>query len=403
LPGTEWDVIEKAAELQRKARGRRFVGFGAMGAIGILFAAIVGNAFQAAAEQRQAEQWRVHTLEVLLALSTTETSVNTALRGARGYLLTGNAKFLAPYERGRGESRATLERLRRLTGDNPAQQRTLREAGTRLEAYLAAMAAEIILERKGRHAESARLVATGDRERVEGVLAAIADAKAEELRLLDERSVATEAAALRTERFNWFMAAVGAAMMALLGTALIGAARAHRRTLALTAALQRRATTDALTGLANRRHLTAAIDTEVRRARRTGRALSLAILDIDHFKRINDTHGHPGGDAVLREIARVLRETTRAGDILGRIGGEEFAVLMPETDTAQAERACERLRAAVAGRTVALGGTVATRVTVSTGVALLSAGEAADHLMCRADKALYEAKAGGRNQVRLAA
>lgn len=396
-------MIDKAAELQRKARGRRYVGFGAMAAIGILFAAIVGNAFAAAAEQRRAEQWRVHTLEVLLVLSNAETSVNTALRGARGYLLTGNAKFLAPYERGRAESHSYLERLRRLTRDNAAQQRTLRTAGTRLDSFLQTMAAEVALEGAGRHAESASLVASGDVERVEGVLASIGDAKAEELRLLDERSVATEAAALRTERFNWFMAAVGAAMMALLGAALIGAARAHRRTLALTAALQRRATTDALTGLANRRHLVAAIDTEVRRARRTGRALSLAILDIDHFKRINDTHGHPGGDAVLREIAAVLRETTRAGDLLGRIGGEEFAVLMPETDTAQAERACERLRTAVAARTVSLGGTVATRVTVSTGVALLSASEAGDQLMCRADKALYEAKAGGRNQVRLAA
>jgi diguanylate cyclase (GGDEF)-like protein len=397
-------VIDKAAELQRKARGRRYVGFGAMGAIGILFAAIVANAFGAAAEQRHAEQWRVHTLEVLLALSNAETAVNTALRGARGYLLTGSATFLPAYERGRIESHAGLGRLRRLTRDNPVQQRTLRQAGQRLDAYLETIATEVDLERSGHHAESARLVASGaDRERIEGVLAAIGDAKAEELRLLDERSVATEAAALRTERFNWFMAAVGAAMMALLGAALIGAASAHRRTLALTAALQRRATTDALTGLANRRHLVAAIDTVVRRARRSGRALSLAILDIDHFKRINDTHGHPGGDAVLREIAAVLRETTRAGDLLGRIGGEEFAVLMPETDTAQAERACERLRAAVAGRTVSLGGSVATRVTVSTGVALLSASEAGDQFMCRADKALYEAKAGGRNQVRLAA
>jgi len=397
-------VIDKAAELQKKARGRRYVGFGAMAAIGILFAGIVGNAFAAAAEQRRAEQWRVHTLEVLLVLSNAETAVNTALRGARGYLLTGSPNFLAPYERGRAESRAYLERLRRLTRDNAAQQRNLRAARTRLDAYLQTIAAEVALEGAGRHAESARLVAGGvDRERVEGVLAAIGDAKAEELRLLDERSVATEAAALRTERFNWFMAAVGAAMMALLGAALIGAASAHRRTLALTAALQRRATTDALTGLANRRHLVAAVDTEVRRARRTGRALSLAILDIDHFKRINDTHGHPGGDAVLREIAAVLRETTRAGDLIGRIGGEEFAVLMPETDTAQAERACERLRAAVAARTMSLGGNVATRVTVSTGVALLSASEAGDQLMCRADKALYEAKAGGRNQVRMAA
>ena len=167
--------------------------------------------------------------------------------------------------------------------------------------------------------------------------------------------------------------------------------------------LDKLARQDALTGLANRRHLMAAIDTEVRRARRTGRALSLAILDIDHFKRINDTHGHPGGDGVLREIAALLRETTRETDLLGRIGGEEFAVLMPETDPAQAERACERLRAAVAGRTIDLASGVVTRVTISTGVALLSAEEAGEQLLARADGALYEAKAGGRNQVRMAA
>jgi diguanylate cyclase (GGDEF)-like protein len=147
----------------------------------------------------------------------------------------------------------------------------------------------------------------------------------------------------------------------------------------------------------------AAIDTEVRRARRTGRALSLAILDIDHFKRINDTHGHPGGDSVLREIAALLQETTRETDLLGRIGGEEFAVLMPETDRAQAERACERLRAAVAARTIALAPGANARVTISTGVALLSAEEAGGDLVARADGALYAAKAGGRNQVRLAA
>jgi diguanylate cyclase (GGDEF)-like protein len=397
-------VIDKATQLQRKARRRRFVGFGAMGALGLLFAAIVANAFAAAAEQRSAEHWRVHSLQVLLALSNTETAVNTALRGARGYLLTGDGRLLAPYERGRSESLRDLAGLRRLTRDNLAQRHTLEEASGRLTSYLATVAAEVRLERSGHHGESAALVASGaDRDNIEGVLAPISRAKAEELRLLEIRSAATEAAASRTERFNWIMAAVGAVMMALLGSALVGAARAHRRTLALTAALQRRATTDALTGLANRRQLMAAIETEVRRARRTGRALSLAILDIDHFKRINDTHGHPGGDAVLRDIAAVLRQTTRAGDVLGRIGGEEFAVLMPETDTAQAERACERLRTAVAQHDVALATGGATRVTVSTGVALLTQREDSDELVTRADKALYEAKAGGRNQVRLAA
>jgi diguanylate cyclase (GGDEF)-like protein len=110
-----------------------------------------------------------------------------------------------------------------------------------------------------------------------------------------------------------------------------------------------------------------------------------------------------GGDALLREIAAVLLETIRETDLLGRVGGEAFAVLMPETDTAQAERACERLRAAVAGRTIALAPGVTARVTISTGVALLSAEEAGGDLVARADGALYEAKAGGRNQVRLAA
>jgi len=396
-------VIDRARTLQRKARRRRFVGFSAMGALGLLFAAIMANAFAAAQQQRVAGRWRVHTLEVLLAISRTETAVNGALRGARGYLLTGDGGFLIPYERGRAESQAELGRLRALTRDNEVQQRNLAQAGERLHSYLATVADEVALEAEGRHARAAELVASADRERVEGVLASLSRAKAEELRLLAVRSAETEAAARRGDAFNWLIAAVGAAMMALLGAALVGAARAHRRTLALTAALQRRATTDALTGLANRRHLMAAIDTEVRRARRTGRALSLAILDIDHFKRINDTHGHPGGDAVLREIAALLRETTRDTDLLGRIGGEEFAVLMPETDTAQAERACERLRAAVARRTIDLASGVATRVTISTGVALLSAEEAGDQLLARADGALYEAKSGGRNQVRMAA
>jgi diguanylate cyclase (GGDEF)-like protein len=397
-------MIDRARNLQRKARRRRFVGFSAMGALGLLFAAIMANAFAAAQQQRVAERWRVHTLEVLLAISRTETAVNGALRGARGYLLTGDGAFLVPYERGRAGGEAELGRLRVLTRDNNVQQRNLAEAGKRLHSYLATVAAEVTLEREGRHARAAAMVASGaDRERIEGVLAALSRAKAEELRLLAARSAETEAAAARGDWFNWLIAAVGAAMMALLGAALIGAARAHRRTLALTAALQRRATTDALTGLANRRHLMAAIDTEVRRARRTGRALSLAILDIDHFKRINDAHGHPGGDSVLREIAALLRETTRETDLLGRIGGEEFAVLMPETDRAQAERACERLREAVAGRTIALAAGVTARVTISTGVALLSAEEAGDDLVARADGALYAAKAGGRNQVRLAA
>lgn len=397
-------MIDKATALQRKARRRRLVAFGAMAAVGSLFAAIIGNAFAATTEQRQAEHWRVHTLKALLVVSNTETAVNATLRGARGFLLTGDAHFLASYSRGRSESDSLLSVLRRLTRDNPVQRRNLADAAARLRAYLAAVDAEVALEQAGRRAEATALAVRGtDGARIDGVLEALRRTKDEEFRLLGQRSAREEVAARRAQGMNWLIAALGAAMMALLAAAMAGAARAHRRALTLTAALQRRATTDALTGLPNRRHMMAAIETEVRRARRGGRPVSLAILDIDHFKRINDAHGHPAGDAVLRAVAAVLRATTRAGDLPARIGGEEFAVLMPETDTAQAERACERLRAAIQERAIALPRGAVANVTVSTGVALLSEDEPRDQFISRADKALYEAKESGRNQVRLAA
>ena len=147
----------------------------------------------------------------------------------------------------------------------------------------------------------------------------------------------------------------------------------------------------------------AGMDTEVLRATRAGRPLSLALLDVDRFKAINDTHGHPVGDEVLRVVADELRKVTRGGDLLGRFGGEEFAIIMPETDIDQAQLACERLRRAVAGRTLHYPNGTSGRVTISSGVALLAGAEGCDHLVSRADKALYEAKAGGRNLVRLAA
>ena len=163
------------------------------------------------------------------------------------------------------------------------------------------------------------------------------------------------------------------------------------------------ATTDALTGLPNRRSLMAGMELEVARAERSGRPLSLALLDVDRFKAINDTHGHPAGDAVLQAVAEELRKITRAGDILGRFGGEEFAVVMPETDLEQARWACERLRKGIAKRIMHYPNGTSGHITISSGVALLAGTEGCDHLISRADGALYQAKEDGRDLVRLAA
>ena len=160
------------------------------------------------------------------------------------------------------------------------------------------------------------------------------------------------------------------------------------------AELERLATSDSLTGLANRRVFDEALRAEVARARRHSRPLSVAILDVDHFKRINDAHGHPVGDTVLRELATRLNSLVREGELLARVGGEEFAWLLPDAEGVGAFAAAERARRAVADLPLGAAGTV----TLSAGVCDLSEARDVWELYEHADQALYWAKQQGRNQ-----
>jgi diguanylate cyclase (GGDEF)-like protein len=397
-------LIDRAGTLHSHARKRRYFGLAALAAIGLLVALIIGNAFAASSQRREAETSYVHSFDVLLAASELKTSIHGALRGERGYLLTGDRAFLAPYNEGRAGSLALLGRLRLLANDDRAQLRQLGAIGRELDVYLATLARLIALEEAGRHDEALSLVRAGvGRRHVADLLTAVDRFEAEERRLLARRRAASASADRRAQRQNVIIAIIGAVLMALVTAAVLSATRAHKRALGLAGDLQRLATTDALTGLPNRRQLMFAMETEVRRAGRSGRPLALALLDVDHFKAVNDTHGHPAGDEVLRCVADELLKVTRGGDVLGRFGGEEFAVLMPETSLAQARQAGERLRRAIASRTIAYPDGTIGRVTVSVGVALLAGEEGSDHLISRTDAALYEAKANGRNLVRLAA
>ena len=155
------------------------------------------------------------------------------------------------------------------------------------------------------------------------------------------------------------------------------------------------ATTDALTGLNNRRMFDHSLQLELAIVERRETPLSLLVLDVDHFKRINDTHGHEVGDTVLVAIAQVLGGCARVIDIVARVGGEEFAVILPNTEGAL--EVAERMRTAVAQATW-----LAQRATISIGVATLQPAEDASSLYARADAALYAAKAAGRNRVELA-
>jgi diguanylate cyclase (GGDEF)-like protein len=169
------------------------------------------------------------------------------------------------------------------------------------------------------------------------------------------------------------------------------------------ATLQTLSVTDALTGIANRRHWDWRLAEEIARAQRYRYPVAVLMVDIDHFKRVNDTHGHQVGDEVLRQVAERLRSTLRRTDFLARYGGEEFGIIAPQTALEAAKVLAERLRRAIAREPIQVNNELSIPLTISVGVAVFP-----DHaqnesdLVAAADAALYRAKQDGRNCVRVA-
>ncbi len=163
-------------------------------------------------------------------------------------------------------------------------------------------------------------------------------------------------------------------------------------------AQEENALTDELTKLPNRRALAQRFLQEMQRARRHRNAIAFMMIDLDHFKRVNDTYGHLNGDAVLAELAQILKGSARESDVCARYGGEEFALILHETTESGARILAERIRSKVAAATFPGG----LRLTISVGVAATDDAALFTQLMDRADQALYMAKQGGRNQVRVA-
>jgi diguanylate cyclase (GGDEF)-like protein/putative nucleotidyltransferase with HDIG domain len=202
-------------------------------------------------------------------------------------------------------------------------------------------------------------------------------------------------------------AAVLALAVVFLVAAAIGLARARRESARVLAAEQRAraeaerlSRIDPLTGLYNRRHIAETIEHELDRAARQGRAVGILMFDIDYFKRVNDAHGHSGGDAVLVEVGRRLQKSVRSWDVVARVGGEEFCVVAPEVaDEAAVLDLGQRLREAIKDRAITVREGLAIPVTVSLGVAFLHDPASAEHAFDCADRALYAAKRRGRDRI----
>ncbi len=163
--------------------------------------------------------------------------------------------------------------------------------------------------------------------------------------------------------------------------------------------VQRQAITDDLTGLVNRRRFIGALQAEIERARGLGSQLTVVVADLDDFKRVNDAFGHHAGDEVLRTFAELVRSHVRDVDVPGRLGGEEFAILLPGTGSADAASVAERMRHSLSIIPIFVAEDRTVRVTSSFGVAELAIGQSGDDLMREADAAMYRAKAEGKNRV----
>ena len=162
--------------------------------------------------------------------------------------------------------------------------------------------------------------------------------------------------------------------------------------------LQKMSRTDGLTGLFNRRYWEEMCELEFKRSKRSGQPSSLIILDIDHFKNINDTHGHPAGDVVIKTMAKIIKTAIRETDIAGRYGGEEYTIILPNTDAKNAKMVAERIRRLTEAFPVEYEG-IEINFTISLGIAMLDMSyDNYTTWIERADKGLYEAKEGGRNQ-----
>jgi diguanylate cyclase (GGDEF)-like protein len=159
------------------------------------------------------------------------------------------------------------------------------------------------------------------------------------------------------------------------------------------------ATTDALTDLLNRRSVLLRLEEEMERHRRDRKPLGTILLDVDHFKQVNDRFGHAAGDEVLRQVARGLRETVRPYDAVGRFGGEEFLVVLPGTDPVTLHGVAERLRTRLQEQVRTGPPEAVQAVTASLGIATWRPEEGADAFLARADRGMYRAKAQGRNRV----
>jgi diguanylate cyclase (GGDEF)-like protein len=394
-------VIRQFTARSFRSDWRSYFLIGCVIVLALLLAGASWSAWRSSVERSAAEQRQDHTLQVLIETDRLRSAALQQIRGGRGYLLTGRQMFLRPHTSGKRQAEMAHARLASLLADNPQQVLRVKALGTDLAHLRLVVDSMVARASEGRQADALQLMRSGsDRDAIEAIMRTLDDLQASERAELAQRTATAKQRAIANERYQYLLAAIGLLLLALSIVTTIYVRRALERERLARRELQHFAMTDALTALPNRRSFMKELDRAIERAQaKPDRTLSLAIFDIDHFKRINDRFGHPAGDAVIKDVGKRAKQALRKRDLVGRIGGEEFGVILPNANLAAATAICERLRQAIAGNPVVREDAIIA-FTASIGIAEFQAGDEADHLLTRADVALYDAKTGGRNQVR---
>ena len=331
------------------------VTMGFLSAICIILAMAILS-YQRTTELAEAGKSVAHSNEVLTELEGTVSDVTEVEASVRGFLLTGGDAYLTTWRQGAAGVPQRLQRLRQLTADNPRQQARLRELETATQRKLDWAAQLVNVYQKEDPQAALTMMRTGHGESLMGQVRQVASTVGdEEDALLRSR---TQQAEVKTRRATTSLRVLAVTILLVLGLAyhhvrqeMHALARVQfdlaRSRAQLEEALQREqeiSRVDPLTNVANRRAFYETLESESKRARRYGRPLSVAYLDIDSFKEVNDSFGHATGDALLAAVAKIIHTNIRAGCCVARFGGDEFALMIPDVPLPEVELSIKRLR-----------------------------------------------------------
>lgn len=363
---------------------------------------ITGAVLYTALKDSNAKAGQVaHANEVLTEIEATLSTLKDAETGQRGYIITGKENYLEPFNEADAHAGEKMARLKILTENNAEQTKLIAAAEPLIKIKFDLMRQTINLRRDSGFEAAQRIVMTNQgKNTMDAIRKLFAAMKSEEITTLEDFKTVSEA---KIRNVIIAFAALFLLIFSLFCLVYFLVKRDIAERNLLTNKLRELATTDELTSICNRREANRLLKQETLRFRRYGNPVAVLLLDIDYFKSVNDTYGHQIGDEVLKWVAEKLCDSVRTVDTAARFGGEEFIVILPETESKDAFNIAERARQSIAEKPFVLeqenAETINISVTVSIGVAAAENTDSEEEIIEAADEALYQAKHAGRNRV----